>query len=45
MSRLYRIGDAARILGVSVQTLRRWDKEGKLKPIRVGKERRYKEED
>jgi len=45
MSRLYRIGDAARILGVSVQTLRRWDKEGKLKPIRVGKERRYREED
>ena len=45
MSRLYRIGDAARILGVSVQTLRRWDKEGKLKPIRAGKERRYREED
>jgi len=45
MSRLYRIGNAARILGVSVQTLRRWDKEGKLKPIRVGKERRYREED
>ena len=45
MSRLYRIGDAARILGVSVQTLRRWDKEEKLKPIRVGKERRYREED
>ena len=27
MSKLYRIGDAARILGVSVQTLRRWDKD------------------
>ena len=45
MSKLYRIGDAAKILGVSVQTLRRWDKEGKLKPVRIGKERRYKEED
>jgi len=43
MSRLYRIGDAARILGVSVQTLRRWDKEGKLKPVRIGKERRYRD--
>ena|GEM_PF-6670439 len=30
---------------MSVQTLRRWDKEGKLKPVRIGKERRYREED
>ncbi len=28
-------------MGVSVSILRRWEKEGKLKPIRVGKERRY----
>ena len=28
---------------MSVQTLRRWDKEGKLKPVRIGKERRYRE--
>ena len=45
MSKLYRIGDAAKILGVSVQTLRRWDEEGKLKPVRIGKERRYKDEE
>ena len=35
MSKLYRIGDAAKILGVSVQTLRRWDKEGKLYGMKV----------
>ncbi len=28
-----RIGDAATFLGVSIDTLRRWDKDGKLKPI------------
>jgi len=41
MKKLLRIGEASQILGVSVSTLRRWEKEGKLKPIRVGKERRY----
>jgi len=43
MERMYRIGDAARILGVSPSTLRRWDKEGKLKPIRIGRDRLYPE--
>ena len=43
MEKMYRIGDAARILGVSVSTLRRWDKEGKLKPIRIGRDRLYPE--
>jgi len=41
MRKLLRIREASQILGVSVSTLRRWEKEGKLKPIRVGKERRY----
>ncbi len=43
MERMYRIGDAARILGVSVSTLRRWDKEGKLKAVRIGRDRLYPE--
>ena len=37
MSKLYRIGDAAKVLGVLVQTLRRWDKEGKLYGMRSKK--------
>ncbi|ADO45274.1 DNA binding domain protein, excisionase family [Hydrogenobacter thermophilus TK-6] len=41
MNRRLRIGEASRVLGVSVSTLRRWEREGKLKPYRVGKERRY----
>ena len=40
---MYRIGEAARILGVSPSTLRRWDKEGKIKPIRIGRDRLYPE--
>lgn len=36
------IGDAARILGVSVDTMRRWDKTGELPAVRTaGKQRRY----
>src|SRR5256885_7712486 len=31
---LLSVGDAAEYLGVSVQTLRRWDSSGKLKPTR-----------
>ncbi|MBE3564009.1 MAG: IS607 family transposase [Hydrogenibacillus schlegelii] len=43
--KLYSIGEFARLLGVSVSTLRNWDKQGKLKPLRTptGK-RRYTEE-
>ena len=40
---MYRIGDAARFLGVSPSTLRRWDREGKLKSVRVGRDRLYPE--
>lgn len=35
MSRLYRIGEFADKLGVTTQTLRNWEKEGKLKPAKV----------
>ncbi|PMP69202.1 MAG: IS607 family transposase [Thermodesulfobacterium geofontis] len=45
MSRLLRISEASKVLGVSTSTLRRWDKEGKIKSYRVGKERRYSYEE
>ena len=32
---IVRIGEASRILGVSIETLRNWDKWGKLKPMRT----------
>ncbi len=36
------IGDASRMLGISISTLRRWEREGKLLPERtVGGQRRY----
>ncbi|TSC66665.1 MAG: hypothetical protein CEO21_134, partial [Microgenomates group bacterium Gr01-1014_80] len=35
VSDLVKIGDAARILGVSIDTLRRWEKAGKITPIRT----------
>ena len=34
MSRFFRIGKAAEILGISVSTLRRWEAEGTLVPCR-----------
>jgi hypothetical protein len=40
-----RIGEAAKILGVSVQTLRNWEKSNKLLPERsIGKQRYYSKE-
>jgi len=42
MNRLVTIGQAAKILGVSAMTLRRWDEEGRLVSIRTeGGHRRY----
>jgi len=43
MSRFIKIGEAARILGVSIQTLRRWEESGYLVPDRRsgGKTRYY----
>lgn len=35
------IGDAAKFLGVSRDTLRRWEKRGKIKPVRSPTNRRY----
>ena len=42
MDRYVSIGEAAQILGVSVSTLRRWDREGKISSVRTsGNQRRY----
>jgi excisionase family DNA binding protein len=45
--KLLRIREAAEILGVNPETLRRWDREGRLNAVIVSKrgDRRYKEED
>lgn len=45
--KLLRIREAAEILGVNPETLRRWDREGKLPAIKISKrgDRRYKKED
>lgn len=50
LEELLTIKQAAKILNVSTQTLRRWDKEGILKAVRVGKrkgvgDRRYRKKD
>lgn len=43
MGRLVSIGEAAQIKGVSIDTLRYWEKEGKLNSVRTeGGHRRYK---
>jgi len=42
MSRLVTIGEASKILGVSISTLRRWDKAGRLEPEKTASgHRRY----
>lgn len=45
--KLFKISEAAKILGVSIDTLRRWDKKGYLKSVRASTcgHRYYKEED
>lgn len=45
--KLLRIREAAEMLGVNPETLRRWGKSGKLKPIIISTrgDRRYKKED
>ena len=43
---LYSIGDASKLLGVSIETLRNWDKLRVLIPIKtVGGHRRYRQDD
>jgi len=43
MNKLVTIGNAANLMGVSTQTLRRWEREGKLVPVErtPGGQRRY----
>lgn len=42
-SELLPIGEAARILGVSVETIRRWDRDGKILSTRtLGGQRRFR---
>lgn len=43
--RLYRTAEAAVLLGVHKDTLRRWEKEGKIKAVWMGRERRFPEEE
>jgi len=45
--RLIKIREAAEMLSVNPETLRRWDREGKLRAIIISKrgDRRYKKED
>ncbi len=47
LSELLTIRQAAKILNVNVETLRRWDKSGKLEAIRIGtrRDRRYRKID
>lgn len=47
LPKLLTIRQAAEVLNVHVETLRRWDKSGKLKAIRVNErgDRRYRPED
>jgi molybdopterin-binding protein len=40
MPRQYRVGEAARLLGVSIDTLRRWDRQGRIRTRRDHANRR-----
>lgn len=43
--RLYRTAEAAVLLGIHKDTLRRWEKEGKIRAVWLGRERRFPEEE
>jgi len=46
MTKLFRIGEFAELTGISRSTLRRWEREGRLVPIRTsGGDMRYSETD
>jgi molybdopterin-binding protein len=36
MNDAYRVGEAAKVLGVRVETLRRWERQGKIRTARTG---------
>ncbi|HZD17155.1 MAG TPA: MerR family DNA-binding transcriptional regulator, partial [Actinomycetota bacterium] len=36
MNHGYRIGEAAALIGVRIETLRRWERDGKLATVRTG---------
>ncbi|WP_165847822.1 IS607 family transposase [Ammonifex thiophilus] len=42
---MYRIAEVAVLLGVHKDTLRRWEREGKVKAVWLGRERRFPEEE
>jgi excisionase family DNA binding protein len=44
---LMRIGEAAKLIGISTMTLRRWADQGKLRSFQIGpsRERRFSRED
>lgn len=39
--KIYKVGELAKMLGISVKTLQRWDREGILKANRTITNRRY----
>jgi MerR family transcriptional regulator/heat shock protein HspR len=43
--KLYSIGEVAKILGIHQNTLRNWDRQGILSPVKVADKRVYSEED
>lgn len=43
--RMYRTAEAAVLLGIHKDTLRRWEREGKIKAVWFGRERRFPEEE
>ncbi len=45
--KLLKIREAAEMLGINPETLRRWDNQGRLQAVRIGKrkDRRYKLEE
>jgi len=42
MSKYYSINEFSKILGVSAQTLRNWDRDGKLHPHHISSKRTYR---
>jgi excisionase family DNA binding protein len=41
MDEMYRLSQAAKLLGIHPATLRRWAEEGRIRCVRLGKERRF----